>query len=91
MARGGEQVLQHDPSYSRQEVQFITQREKVAHLDDFILRRSLLAMLGRLTRPLLEELAGLMGETLGWSKTQIAEEVDRSLQLLHERYLTDIR
>ena len=39
--------LQSLPSYSRREIAFLAQCEKVVHLDDLLLRRSMLAMLGR--------------------------------------------
>ena len=37
------------------------------HLEDIVLRRTLLAMLGMLDRALLVELAKLCGDALGWS------------------------
>ncbi|MCC6260536.1 MAG: glycerol-3-phosphate dehydrogenase/oxidase, partial [Anaerolineales bacterium] len=45
------------PEYSRREIAFLAQHEKIIHLEDLILRRTLLAMLGRVTKPMLEELA----------------------------------
>jgi glycerol-3-phosphate dehydrogenase len=46
----------------------------------------MLAFLGELTRPLVEELAEYAGETLGWTKAQIKAEVSRSLDILAERH-----
>jgi len=74
------------PDFSLREIVFVLQHEKVCHLDDFLLRRSMLAMLGRLTREMLEELARVLGNTLGWSEEQKAAEVQRTLSILADRH-----
>jgi len=78
-----DKMLQHIAGYSLREVLFIVQNEKVAHLDDFILRRSLLAMVGRVNRAGLEELAA----AAGWS----ADEVARTLEILRTQFGTEVR
>lgn len=70
------------PDYSRGEVRFVAEREKVVHLDDLLLRRSMLAMLGRLTRESVAELGQVVGETLGWEADKVSTEVSRCLMLL---------
>ena len=79
--------LQHHPDYTRREVEYITQQEKVQHLDDFILRRSLIAMLGYVTQQpeLLEELADAMGSVLGWSEEEKDDEVMRARRILKQQ------
>ena len=74
------------PDYSRREIAFLAQNEKTVHLDDLILRRSMLAMLGQLTRPVLDELADALGDALGWSEDQKQAEVMRTLELLATRH-----
>jgi len=76
--------LKTDPHYSPSEITGMVKQEKIVHLDDLLLRRTLLAYLGLLTRPLVEELAGLLGNTLGWSSAQRTLEVERSIQILAE-------
>ena len=61
-------------------------REKIIHLDDLVLRRTLLAYLGQFTRPLVEELAGNLGESLGWNGERKAAEVKRTLEILADRH-----
>ncbi len=78
--------LQHQPTYSRREVQFLATHEKVVHLDDFILRRSMLGMLGHVTPDLLHELGSIIGETLIWSSNVQAAEVQRTLTILADRH-----
>jgi glycerol-3-phosphate dehydrogenase len=56
----------------------------VVHLDDLILRRTLMGLLGEVNGPLLEELAGIMAPVLGWSKQDAAGEVERTIQLLEK-------
>jgi len=86
IAAGEDRPLQHQPEYSQREVLFLTQHEKVVHLDDLILRRSLLGMLGQVTSDLADELADIVGEGLGWSPDQRAHEVERLRTLLAEKH-----
>ena len=70
------------PGYSRREIEFIALNERVVHLDDLILRRTLMGLLGQVDRPLLEELAAVVAPVLGWSEQDAATEVERTMQLL---------
>lgn len=83
---GTDQLLSTLPGYSRREIAFLAQHEKIVHLDDFILRRSMLAILGRLTRESLQELADMLGESLGWMLEQRETEVKRTLSILKNRH-----
>ncbi len=86
MNGGTDRLLATLPDHSLREVLFIVSHEKVFHLDDFILRRSMLAMLGRLTREMLDELAGILANALGWTKEQRQAEVARTLSILADRH-----
>lgn len=81
-----DEMLAHTPGYSHREVMFIVQREKVAHLDDFLLRRSLLAMLGKVNAESLVELGEVLGAALGWPPEQVEAEVARAADILTSRY-----
>ena len=74
------------PEYSRREIAFLCLNEKVVHLDDLVLRRTMLAMLGRLTRPALQELAEAAGDSLGWDDARKKAEAERALDLLADRH-----
>ena len=78
------------PDYSRREIAFLAQNEKTVHLDDLILRRSMLAMLGQLTRPALDELADALGAALGWDDAQKQAEAMRTLELLATRHVVQL-
>ncbi len=86
MNGGTDQLLKTLPDYSRREIAFLVQHEKILHLDDFILRRSMLAMLGHVTREVLDELARTTGESLGWTAEQKKAEVARTLSILADRH-----
>jgi glycerol-3-phosphate dehydrogenase len=86
MNGGTDFILRSLPDYSRREIIFLVQHEKIVHLDDFILRRSMLAMLGRLTREMVNELADVFANALGWNAEQKAAEVSRTLSILAERH-----
>lgn len=85
-AAGEDEPLHHRPDYTRREIRFLVEREKVVHLDDLLLRRSLLAMLGQVTSDLLAELAPIVGESLGWSEAESREAVKRAADMLRTRH-----
>ncbi|MBI5963399.1 MAG: glycerol-3-phosphate dehydrogenase/oxidase [Chloroflexi bacterium] len=86
MKRGEDAPLKSLPNYTRREIMFLAQYEKIRHLDDLVLRRTMLAMLGRLTKDILLELADVLGESLGWDGEQKNAEVSRTLHLLSDRH-----
>ncbi len=86
MNGGTDRLLLTLPDHSLREILFVVTHEKVFHLDDFILRRSMLAMLGRLSREMLDELAGVLANALGWTKEQRQAEVARTLSILADRH-----
>ena len=75
-----------DPSFSHREIQFLVQAEKILHLDDLLLRRTLLAYLGELSLPLIEEMADVVGSELGWDASQKKAEIERSLEILADKH-----
>ena len=51
-----------------------------------LLRRSMLAMLGRVSGETIEELARALGKALGWDEERKAAEIARTLLILSERH-----
>ena len=78
--------LESLPDYSHREIAYLAQYEKVVHLDDLLLRRTMIAMLGRMTRAGVVELAEVLGASLGWDGAQKTAEVERTLRLLAGRH-----
>ena len=72
------------PAYSRREILFMAEQEKTVHLDDVILRRTLMALLGQLSFELLEELAGVLAPPLQWSEQRRQEEIERTVRLMEK-------
>ena len=79
-------ALKTDSIYTRAEIIDMAEREKIVHLDDLVLRRTLLAYLGQLTRPLVVELSIALGDCLGWDAAQKKAEVVRTLEILADRH-----
>ena len=86
IGRAADAPLQNLPSYSQREIAFLAQYEKVVHLDDLLLRRSMLAMLGRLNREAVHEIAGCLAESLNWSAEQTNAEITRTLKILADKH-----
>jgi glycerol-3-phosphate dehydrogenase len=74
------------PEYTRREIMFLVQHEKVMRLDDLLLRRTMLAMLGHLTREIVQELADILGDCMGWGVDQKNAEAAYALHLLSDRH-----
>jgi glycerol-3-phosphate dehydrogenase len=74
------------PEYTEREILFLIQHEKVEHLDDLLLRRTMLAMLGKLSHNVVTEIAALLAGALGWSLEKKNAEAERTLRLLADRH-----
>ncbi len=85
-----DQPLQHHPAYSVREIESILRNERVAHLDDLVLRRTAIALLGELSRELLDELLALMARVHEWPQEQSAAERSRVVAILRERHRIDL-
>ncbi len=90
IASGDDQPLAHHPAYSRREVEFIVREEKVQRLDDLLLRRTLIAMLGELTPDLLDELARIVAASLLWSAARKEREIERARAILRRRHRLEL-
>jgi glycerol-3-phosphate dehydrogenase len=77
-------ALKQTPAYTGAEIAAMAEHEKIVHLDDLLLRRTLLAYLGQLNRPLMEQLADWLGQSLDWTKAQKKSEMERAIKILVE-------
>jgi glycerol-3-phosphate dehydrogenase len=78
-AVAGEVPLKTLPDYTMGEIHRIVSQESVEHLPDLICRRSLIAIMGQATPPVLAELADVAGELLGWDAARRQREVEDAL------------
>ncbi|MDR5700313.1 glycerol-3-phosphate dehydrogenase/oxidase [Agromyces aerolatus] len=79
-------VLTHHDGYTRGEVAWLVRHEHVAHLLDVVQRRTSLAFTGDVTMPLLDELAEIAGDELGWDGARRAAEIALTVRVLSERH-----
>ena len=85
-----DRLLRQHPHYSRSEIEFILREEKVERLDDLLLRRTPIAMLGELDRELMQELAGICADVLAWSAQRKGAEIQRATELLRLKHRVDL-
>lgn len=79
---GQDDPLQHVPGFTAQEIRHLVEREDVIHLDDLILRRTMLAVLGKVSQAGLAELASVVGSALGWDAGRVQAEIARVHRVL---------
>jgi glycerol-3-phosphate dehydrogenase len=80
---GGEWTV---PGYTPEEIAFIARQEDVIHLDDLILRRTMIGKLGLLTAENLSQLAAVTAEAIGWSTDYKAGEIERTVRIMAEEH-----
>lgn len=86
LGKGKKLSLKTDGTYNDSEIEEIVDWEMVVHLDDLILRRTLLAYLGQLNKPLIQLLADILGNHLGWDEDKKSIEISRTLEILSEKH-----
>ncbi len=86
MSQGNDQPLASAPHYTRREVEFLALHEDIVHIDDFMLRRSLLAMLGHNSHAVVTEIGGILARVFDWTDTQLNHEVDIMQERLADKH-----
>jgi glycerol-3-phosphate dehydrogenase len=81
MKAGPDAPLANHAGYSRREIEFIALNERVVHIDDLIMRRTMIGILGDLTLPLLKELAAVVSRVLQWPEQKTEAEIELTIQL----------
>jgi glycerol-3-phosphate dehydrogenase len=77
------------PEMTRGELIWILEGEDVLHLDDLILRRTVLAKLGKITPESLAEVAEICASRLGWSPAQTGQEIKRYQEIMQKDHRLD--
>lgn len=75
IAQIGDVPLSHVDGYGRAEIDWIARNEMVEHVADIVMRRTTLAIEGKVTAAGLEEIAAIAAMALGWDDTRRAAEV----------------
>lgn len=79
-------VLTDAPDYSLAELGWLIRQEKVVTLGDLVMRRSALAVTGRLSRGDLARIADLCADVLGWDAARRKAQFDQTLAMLRDRH-----
>ncbi|ETX30823.1 glycerol-3-phosphate dehydrogenase/oxidase [Roseivivax isoporae] len=74
------------PDFTEAEIDWILRHESVVHLSDVLLRRTPLAIGGRLTPPLCRRVAALAAAALDWPEGRAETELRELAALLAERH-----
>ena len=74
------------PDFSRREMLFLINNERVRRIDDLLLRRTMLGIEGRVTPELVSETAGLMARALGWTEAETAGAVQNFETIMARRH-----
>jgi glycerol-3-phosphate dehydrogenase len=86
LAASGDVPLQHAPDYSAAELSYLCLETGVVHLDDLVIRRTLLAIRGLVTDAALAEISGIAAEALGWDAARAHKELSACATALRERH-----
>lgn len=86
MGAEGAAPLDGLPSYCVGEIVHLARHERVAHLCDLVLRRSLIAFDGHCSARVLDALAACAARALGWDATRQAAEREGAAALLARRH-----
>ncbi|GAB5511404.1 MAG: glycerol-3-phosphate dehydrogenase/oxidase [Hyphomicrobiales bacterium] len=76
--------LPDSDSYSLAEIDWIARNEMVVHLGDIVMRRTTLAIEGKLTQADMEKVADVTAAALGWDAARQADEVAKLAARLTE-------
>lgn len=82
----GDTPLSTLPHYSQAEIRYLIESERTTCLSDLLLRRTQIALMGKCSRAVLDELGGFMAATLSWPPDRLDSEVARALDLLQKRH-----
>jgi glycerol-3-phosphate dehydrogenase len=78
--------LETIPGKNIGEIKHLVTHEDVLHLDDLLLRRTMLGKMGCITPESLWEIAHICGRALNWSQERTEDEIDRFADLLRHRH-----
>jgi glycerol-3-phosphate dehydrogenase len=86
IAAGEDAPIDSLENYSRRELLFLVTVERVERLDDLLLRRTLIGWMGQLTAEVLQHIAEIAAEALGWDEVRTQQEIERTTQLLAKQH-----
>ncbi len=91
LKREPDEDLDPKSGYTIRELRFLIETEDVVHLEDLLLRRTSLALLGMLTPETVERSASICSEVLGWDADRRENEIDRFRLTMRRIHGTDLK
>ena len=85
-ADGDDRALESLPDYSVREIEHICAEELVGTLPDVVFRRTTIAIAGRLTPQVLEEIAAVVADACGWSGDRRRDEIEATRAIAASRH-----
>lgn len=85
-AEADDAPLTNLPDFTRREIRYLIDSEQVTRLDDILIRRSLIAWLGRVNQGLVVELAAICAAVLGWTPERRDDEIERTINILNDKH-----
>ena len=85
-AEGPAPAMLADAAYSLAELDWLIRHERVRHLADLVMRRTAIAVTGRLTGRDLDRIAGLCARALDWDDTRRRQEIADTRAMLTGRH-----
>lgn len=79
-------LMDANDGWSSAEIAWVARNDRVVHLSDLVLRRTSLALTGRLTGDLLRRIAASASAELGWDETRCLTELHATVEELTSRY-----
>lgn len=84
IAQGDDEIITAD--YSQREIMFIVENEKATNLNDIIIRRTLIGLLGYIDAESLKKIGEAAGKVMGWTEDQTRKAVQETAQYLIEKH-----
>jgi len=85
-AEGAAPQMIGNSSYSAEEIRWLCAHEHVVHLEDIVLRRTMVAFTGNVTGEVLAGMAEAAAAELGWDAGRMQAEIDRVKERLAARH-----
>lgn len=90
ITEGQDRPLKNAPDYTQRELQFLAGCEHVVHLEDVVLRRTLLGMLGKVNRALLQEIAEIIAPEQNWTPEDVQREINQTIETIRVKHNTEL-
>ncbi|WP_158782172.1 glycerol-3-phosphate dehydrogenase/oxidase [Pantoea sp. BAV 3049] len=81
-----DRALHANPDWSQNELRYLIRHEQVQLLEDLLVRRTPLAIGGLLTPLLIDEIAGLLADELGWPAERRQQHMTETLSRLASQH-----